>query len=248
VTRIIASLAASVVAAMALSQAPEPPLLDSRLFVSTLVREDIFAGFLSDDMERFSRGEKTIELLLKQRPGETPILLAWKGSATLYRAVRALETNRTAEFRERYRQAIAHFDEAKALGPKDLGVSAVIGGTYVVFADRLPRESRGAAWSQAYDAYQALWKQQAPVVAKLPRHPRGELLGGLAQSAQRTGRTREVGTYLDRILALLPDTPYAAVARRWKDDPGAAVGTKLTCLTCHAPGRLAARRAALERK
>ena len=76
-------------------------------------------------------------------------------------------------------------------------------------------------------------------------HMRGELLGGLAQSAQRTGRAKEVDEYLDKILAVAPDTSYARVAKRWKEDPAEATNQRITCLTCHAPGRLAARRAAL---
>src|SRR4051812_46484597 len=58
-----------------------PPPSDPRLSVSTLVREDIFAGFLGDDLERFSRGERTIRLLLELRPEERPTLLAWQGGA-----------------------------------------------------------------------------------------------------------------------------------------------------------------------
>jgi hypothetical protein len=44
VNRIIATFGA--VAALEMAQAPGPPLSDSRLSVSTLVREDIFAGFI----------------------------------------------------------------------------------------------------------------------------------------------------------------------------------------------------------
>jgi tetratricopeptide (TPR) repeat protein len=240
-------LAAFVSAASALpaAQSQGPPLSDPRLSVNTLVREDIFAGFMDGDVERFSRGERNIQLLLGQRPDDKPVLLAWKGGATLYRAVRAFENNRADEFREKYRQALELFSEARKLGPKDFGVVAATGGSYVVFADRLPEEYRGAAWSQAYDCYRELWNQQAADVKRLPRHLRGELLGGLAQSAQRTGRTREAEEYLDKILSLLPDTPYEPIAKQWKKEPGAAAGTSLTCLTCHSPGRLAARRAAL---
>ena len=46
--------------------------------------------------------------------------------------------------------------------------------------------------------------------------------------------------------ALAPGTPYEPVARQWKKEPGAAARTGIACLTCHAPGRLAARRAALK--
>lgn len=226
--------------------AQEPPLPDPRLSVNTLIREDIFAGFMGDDMERFSRGERTIQGLLEQRHGERPTLLAWKGGAALYRAVRALENDRAEEFRDEYRRAQNSFSEAEQLGPDDLGVDAVTGGTHVVFADRLPEEYRAAAWSRAYDSYRRLWTRQGAGVAELPTHLRGELLGGLAQSAQRTGRSREADEYLDRILALLPDTPYERIAKQWKKEPAAAAHTRIACLTCHAPGRLAARKAALD--
>jgi tetratricopeptide (TPR) repeat protein len=246
--RFILSIGVATLVTMASAQSPGPPPSDSRLRVATLVREDIFAGFLEGDMERFSKGEQKIELLLKVRPYEKRDLLAWKGGATLYRAILAFEGNRTEEFREKYREALDLYQEARKLGPKDFGVAAAIGGAYVVLADRLPVEYRGAAWSQAYDAYRLLWKQQASVVAKLPVHHRGELLGGLAQSAQRIGRTRESTEYVDKILALLPDTPYVSIAKKWKEAPETAAKSSLTCLSCHAPGRLAARRASLDKR
>jgi tetratricopeptide (TPR) repeat protein len=244
VNRIVAFLAAATV--LAAAQSPAPPLSDSRLSVNTLVREDIFAGFMDDDMERFARGEMNIDLLLKRRPGEKPVLLAWKAGATLYRAVRAFETERPDQFRQQFQDALNLFSEAKKLGPKDFGVAAATGGTFIVLADRLPPEHRGKAWAQAYDCYQQLWKQQSRIVEKLPTHLRGELLGGLAQSAQRTGRKQQAAEYLDKILALLPDTPYEPIARQWKEKPETAAQTSIACLTCHAPGRLSARQAALK--
>ncbi|MGH9762430.1 MAG: hypothetical protein ACREDR_31375, partial [Blastocatellia bacterium] len=102
-------------------------------------------------------------------------------------------------------------------------------------------EYRAAAWSQAYDNYQRLLKIQGPIVARLPVHLRGELLGGLAQSAQRTGHTQELTHYLDQIQESLPGTPYEAVAKKWKSNPEAAAHGTITCLTCHDAGRLAAR-------
>ena len=55
---------------VAAAQAPQSLLSDSRFTVHTLVREDIFAGWMSDDMVRFERGEKNVQLLLEQRPGQ----------------------------------------------------------------------------------------------------------------------------------------------------------------------------------
>jgi tetratricopeptide (TPR) repeat protein len=233
---------------VAMAQSPEPPLSDTRLSVHTLVREDIFAGFLTDDMERFARGEKNIQTLLEKRPAAKSDLLAWKASAAVYRAVRAYEANRGEEFQQKYREALDLFSQARQANPENGGVAAITGGTYVIFGDRLPKEQRDAAWSQAYDAYQALWKQQGPVVDKLPVHLRGELLGGLATSAMRTGRAEEAMRHLDKILAVLGNTPYEPVAKKWKENPKAAAGASITCLTCHDSGRLSARLNALNNK
>ena len=114
---------------VALAQSPEPPLSDTRLTVHTLVREDIFAGFLMDDMERFARGEKNIQALLEKRPAAKSDLLAWKGSATLYRAVIAHEANRGDEFQRKYREALDLFSQARQISPDNGGAAAIIGGS-----------------------------------------------------------------------------------------------------------------------
>lgn len=234
---------------IAAAQPPQsPPLSDSRLTVHTLVREDIFAGFLSDDMDRFARGEKNIDLLLVQRPDQKGNLLAWKGGASLYRAVRAHEANRADEFQKYYRQALESFEAARNTAGGNDGAGAVTGGTFAIFADRLPKEYRAAAWSAAYENYSALYKQQAPILDRLPVHLRGELLAGLAQSAQRTGRTEEAAQHVDKILAVLRDTPYEPMAKKWKANPEAAATTSMTCMSCHDAGRIAARVASLNGK
>ena len=81
-TLVISMLAIFAVASQA-PQSPEPPLDDKRLTIHTLVREDIFAGFLQNDLTRLARGEKNIELLLEKRPQSKAELLAWKAGATL---------------------------------------------------------------------------------------------------------------------------------------------------------------------
>jgi tetratricopeptide (TPR) repeat protein len=233
---------------VAVAQTPEPPLADTRLTINTLVREDIFAGFLSDNMERFSRGEKNIQTLLEKRPSAKPELLAWQGGATLYRAVVAYENKRNDEYQQKYKQALDLFAQARQAGPQNPGVAAITGGSYVVFGDRLPKEHSAAAWAQAYENYQALWKLQAPAVDNLPVHLRGELLAGLAASAQRTGRTEEANQHLDKILAVLANTPYEPIAKQWKANPKAAASSTLTCMTCHDDGRLAARLTSLNKQ
>jgi hypothetical protein len=235
-----------VLVTVAVAQTPQVPLTDNRYTVHTLLREDIFAGFLTDDMERFSRGEKNIQLLLEQRPAQRANLLAWKGGASLYRAVRAHENNRPDEFQRYYREAVAAFSEAtKPTTTGNDGVAAVTGGSYAVFADRLPKEYRADAWSQAYDNYKALYTLQAGIVDRLPVHLRGEVLAGLAQSAQRTGHAEESAQLVDKMVALMANTPYESMAKKWKANPAVAANTSLMCMNCHDAGRLAARSAYL---
>ena len=229
------------------AQSPEPPLADTRLTVHTLLREDIFAGFMANDMVRFARGERNIEQLLKDRPDQRGNVLAWRGSATLHRAVLAHESGKADEFGKQLEAARAAFAEAAKQTTGNEGVAAITGGTYSVFADRLPEPHRATAWADAYAAYSLLWKQQGAAIDKLPVHHRGEVLGGLVQSAQRTGRTEEMAQHLDRMLTLMQGTPYEATAQQWKANPASAAATKVTCKNCHNPGRLTSQLAAMQK-
>ncbi len=229
------------------AQSPEPPLSDTRLTVHTLVREDIFAGFMANDMARFTRGEKNVERLLTDRPDQRGNLLAWRGSTAMYRAVLAHESGNSGEFLTHLQAARAAFAEAATQASGNEGAAAITGGSYAVFADRLPEPHRATAWAEAYSNYSLLWKQQGPAIDKLPVHHRGEVMAGLVQSAQRTGRTEEMAQHLDRMLTLLQGTPYEATAQRWKADPASAATTRVTCKACHNPGRLSSTLASLQK-
>lgn len=231
----------------AAAQSPEPPLSDTRLTVHTLVREDIFAGFMANDLVRFARGEKNVELLLNDRPAQRGNLLAWRGSAAMYRAVLAHETGNSVEFLKHLGAARAAFAEAAKQASGNDGVAAITGGTYAVLADRLPEPHRATAWADAYANYSLLWQQQGSALDKFPVHHRGEVVGGLVQSAQRTGRTEEMMLHLDRMLILMKGTPYEATAQQWKDNPASAATSKVTCKACHNPGRLAPTLASLQK-
>lgn len=237
----------SITIGAAKAQSPEPPLADTRLTVHTLVREDIFAGFMANDMARFARAERSVEQLLKDRPDQRGNLMAWQGSAIMHRAVLAHEAGNNDEFLKKLQAARAAFGEAATQTSGNDGVAAITGGTYVVFADRLPEPHRATAWADAYSNYSLLWKQQGSAIDKLPVHHRGEVLGGLVQSAQRTGRTEEMMQHLDRMLTLMKGTPYEATAQQWKDNPASAATTRVTCKACHNPGRLSSTLAALQK-
>ena len=235
------------VVAAAAAQATDPPLSDMRLSVHTLLREDVFAGFQNNNLDRLSKAERNIDTLLRERPDQRANLLAWKAGAATYRAVLAHEAGRAEEFKRRFAEGLDGFAAAAKIESGNEGVAAITGGTFAVFADRLPEKLRAAAWSQAYDNYSILWKQQGRGLDKLPLHHKGELLAGLAQSAQRTGRSEESAQYVDKMLTMLADTQYEAMARQWKTDPASAAKTNLTCKNCHNAGRLSNRLAALEK-
>jgi len=248
--RVISSVVLLVIASgapEAKAQSQEPPLSDTRLTVHTLVREDLFAGFMANDMVRFARGEKSVEQLLSDRPDQRGNLLAWQGLAKMHRAVLAHESGHNAEFLQHQQAARAAFAEAAKQTAGNDGVAAITGGTYAVLADRLPEPHRSTAWADAYANYSLLWKQQGSIIDKLPVHHRGEVLGGLVQSAQRTGRTAEMTEHLDRMLALLKGTPYEATAQQWKASPESAATTRVTCKACHNPGRLSPTLASLQK-
>jgi len=220
------------------AQSPEPPLAETRLTVHTLLREDVFAGYLSNDMNRFARAERNAAALLEQRPGQRGNLRAWQGGMALLRAVRAHEEGQPAEFQRLYQQARDFFTEAGTATSGNDGVAAIVGGSLAIFADRLPQEHRAAAWTAVYDSYKILWSGQAPAIDKLPVHLRGEVLSGMAMGAQRTGRQEEAALYVDKMLTLMQGTPYEATAKQWKSDPASASASALTCKSCHEAGRL----------
>ncbi|MDQ2775423.1 MAG: hypothetical protein M3Y57_10985 [Acidobacteriota bacterium] len=230
---------------MAQTQPGPVSVHDSRLTVHTLVREDIFAGSMSNDEAHLANGERTLTQLLIERPNAKADILAWQGWAALTRAVYAHEEKNENEFAQRYRQASELQAEAAQLEPNSESVAILIGGSYAVLGDRLPNQYRSSAWSQAYTMYRKVWKRHSGNFDTLPPHLKGELLAGLAQTAQRTGRKTEMLEDLDVIVEKLPDTPYAARAKKWKENPEIASRTSIICQTCHEPGRLAVRTATL---
>jgi len=228
----------------AVAQQDEKP---EKLSVHTWVREDVFAGFMVNDMERFEKGVAKLERHLAKNP-EAATALAWLGGTELYRAVLAHEAGRGSETETRCKKAMELFARAYSISPKDQGVLATTGGSLVLFADRLPPAQKAEGWKIAQARFTELEAQQAPMVDKFPLHIRGELLSGVAMSAQRTGDEERAKTYLAKIVKDLPGTPYEARAKRWMEQPELASRSSLVCQTCHEPGRLENRLAAMQKQ
>ncbi len=162
--------------------------LDPRLTVHTYVREDIFAGFMANDMDRFTKGERKLEQMLAERPAEKSTTLAWMAGAAFYRASVANREGKTEESGKLVEKAMAIFAEGQKANPRDGGMYAVMGGTLVLFADKVPEQFRSAAWEKAYMCYQALGKQQMAGLNTLPLHIKGELLAWPGLRRARSAR------------------------------------------------------------
>ena len=212
---------------------------DSKLPIHTLVREDFFAGLLAGDMQTLARGEAKLQELKTTRPEDLAVIQAWESEPIALRATLAYKDGKSAEGDRLFAAAWELQSSALAASPKATGVLAVVGGTWVVIADRLPREKRAAAWQRALECYQALLRAQEPALQKLPVHHRGELLTGIVMAAQRTGDKPTFEKYFAMAEIALEGTPYAPLLSKWKADPGLSDRSNIACKSCHEPGKLA---------
>lgn len=217
---------------------------DKRLSVTWLVREDIFAGFLANDRARLENAERTLDELMKERPAESSDVVAWRGSILLTRAAWAHEAGKQAECRDYHKRAMAAFDEALA-GKAGRGMVPITGGSMVALADRLPEPLRTESWERGYTMYKAMEREQRKDFDKMPLHLTGEVISGLAQTSQRTGRAEEAAKYLGEMVTRLAGSPYERAAKRWLERPETMAKSSVACQTCHEPNKLEARKAAL---
>ncbi len=191
---------------LVLAAQPKP----ANLRVSTWVREDIFAGFLENDMARHAVGVKKLEAILASKP-KAADAIAWQGGSELLHAVRAHDAGDANGFNDHYAKANEYFARAKELVKEipayEQGVLAITGGSWTVFADRLPPAHRSTAWRLVRENYGALRAAQQPIWATLPSHFRGEIDAGLAQAAQRLGEPELAAKLTAELAAALPGTP-----------------------------------------
>jgi tetratricopeptide (TPR) repeat protein len=123
-------------------------------------------------------------------------------------------------------------DRAIALQPSNIGVLIPRAATLLVAARNLrdPAQARSLAALAAADFESALVIRE-PAFDRLGQHNRGEYLSGLAESWALAGNRDKAESYLRRILAELPNSPYAeraaAKSANWSDR------RPLNCQTCH---------------
>jgi tetratricopeptide (TPR) repeat protein len=236
--RIALLLGAAFTIAATVAAQQEPQTRPGNISVHTWVREDLFAGFLQDDMTRFERGEKKALEYLAEKPGRAEPT-AWMVGIKLYRASRAFEEGRASEGDRLVQEALQAMDAAVASAPDNLGVHATVGGSVVTLANKLPDTYYRPLMERARTHFAALYRVQSPALPQLPLHIKGELLAGVAETEFRAGDRARATAALEQILKDMPGTPYANAAASWLSAPEKVTkDTKLVCQSCHEPGRL----------
>jgi tetratricopeptide (TPR) repeat protein len=194
------------------------------------VRDDMFRAFGGNEAA-LKNALAMIEEKLSENPDHAEALV-WRGTARYWQAGRAFGAGDTAGARTLAAAGVADMDRAIDLEPGNVGVLVPRAAVLLVAArnQRDPARVRDLAARAAADFEAALAIRQ-PAFQQLGQHNRGEYLSGLAESWALAGDADKAESYLRRILAELPNSPYAERATAklgdWNDR------RPLNCQSCH---------------
>ena len=194
------------------------------------VRADMFDGFAGDEAA-FKNAVSIIEERLRHDPDHAEALV-WRGAARYWQAGQAFGAGDVAGARRLAAAGMADMDRAIALQPDNIGVLVPRASVLLTAArnQRDPARARDLA-TRAAAGFEAALAIRQPVFATLDRHNRGEYLSGLADSWALAGDRDKAENYLRRIVAEVPDSPYAERAAAkladWSDR------RPLNCQSCH---------------
>ena len=204
--------------------AQEPERFDEK------VRELFFAGF-AGNQDALQRGMAMCEETLADDPDHSGALV-WQASGWFYESSFAFAQGDREAGMALYNKSVAQFDRAVALAPDSLETLIPRAAVYLSVAPYITHaQTRIGLLETVVGDYTKVLKIRAPVFDSLTAHSRGELLGALAEALWLLERRDEAQVYLNRIVAELPESPYALMAQRQLDQPETA--QQLTCLGCH---------------
>jgi tetratricopeptide (TPR) repeat protein len=194
------------------------------------VRDDMFRAFGGNEAA-LKNALAMIEEKLSENPDHAEALV-WRGAARYWQAGRAFGAGDVAGARALATTGLADMDRAIALQPGTIGVLVPRAAVLLTAArnQRDPARARDLAARAAADFETAL-SIRRPAFEQLGQHNRGEYLSGLGESWALAGDADKAESYLRRILAELPNSPYAERAAAklgdWNDR------RPLNCQSCH---------------
>jgi hypothetical protein len=194
------------------------------------VRDDIFRAFGGNEAALKNAMAK-IDATLAAEPDHAEALV-WRGAATYWKAGQAYRAGDAAGARALAATAMADMDRAIALQPRNVGVLIPRAAVLLVAARNQPDPARAHDLAaRAAADYETALALRRPAFDTLGQHNRGEYLSGLAEAWAIAGEREKSETYLRRIVAELPGSPYAERASAklgdWSDH------RPLNCQTCH---------------
>jgi tetratricopeptide (TPR) repeat protein len=194
------------------------------------VRDDMFRAFGGNEAA-FRNAMFVIDEKLREDPDDAEALV-WRGAGRYWKAGQAFGAGDIAGGQTLAAAAMADLDRAIALQPRNVGVLVPRAAVLLPAARNQgdPARARELAARAAADFETALAIRE-PAFARLGQHNRGEYLAGLAESFALAGNRDKAESYLRRILAELPNSPYAERAAAkladWSDR------RPLNCQSCH---------------
>jgi hypothetical protein len=208
-----------------------------KITIHTWVREDIFAGWIANDMDAFERGVRKLDRYLADYPNDQDAL-AWKYLVASKYMILARAKGDDAEY-ARYLAAAKAIRAQIFSGGRDLvGAYIILSNSLLNTATAAPEADRQWMLEDARDMLVKIPKLQGATFDKMPAHMRGEAWGELAFVSEKLGNSAARNEALDKMIAQLPGTPYATRALAWQTDGKLANEKQYTCLSCHDPGRL----------
>jgi tetratricopeptide (TPR) repeat protein len=197
------------------------------------VRGDFFAGF-AGNQEAMARAIGNAEAILAANPKHAEARV-WYGAGLLGQSRQAFQSGDTQKGAELFARGQKEMDEAAALEPDNLAVLLPRGAVLMTVArslvERSPQQAN-ALMRKALKDYEYAYTVQKDELKTMGQHPAGELLLGIADANQRLGNTERASEFFDRILSVLPATPYAKQAALWKQT-GSIPPAQAGCIGCH---------------
>lgn len=195
------------------------------------VRSYFFAGY-TGDKDALAQGMKICDDALAVDPKNAEAMV-WHGTGVYYQAFQAFQEGDPRRGTELAVRGMKEMDDAVAQAPDNLGVR-IPRGAFLLTSSRFvpdPDVAKGMVQKGVSD-FEKAYSIQEPNLAKLPTHPKGELLIGLADGYSRLGQQEKAEEWFQRIKAELKDTPYEASANLWLQSKSLPA-QKAGCLGCH---------------
>ena len=194
------------------------------------VRDDMFRAFGGNEAA-YKSAMLTIEEKLREQPDHAEALV-WRGAGLYFKAGQAFAAGDVARGQTLAKAGMADMDRAYELEPTNIGVLTPRSATLLAAArnQRDVDRTRDLA-ARAASGFETALAIRQGAFAQLGQHNRGEYLSSLAESWALAGHRDKAEGYLRRILAELPNSPYAERAAAkladWNDR------RPLNCQTCH---------------